>query len=82
MPIKGMMYTGKTDDGYTEKITIAGFPGAKIYDAQQKKAGLIVLILDRFVVQMFGENFTDEQVDELVEIANKHDLAGIAGLVE
>ena len=82
MPIKMMMNSSKTDQGYTEKITIAGFPGAKIYDYSQKKAGLIVLILDRFVFQMFGENFTVAQVSELVEIAKQHALAKIAELAK
>ena len=80
MPHKMMMSDGKTDQGYTEKITVAGYPGAKIYDVAQKKAGLIVLILDRFIFQMFGENFTEAQVSELVGIAEQHDLKGIENL--
>ena len=76
------MNNSKTDQGFTEKITIAGFPGVKIYDYSQKKAGLIVLILDRFVFQMFGENFTVAQVSELVEIAKQHALAKIAELAK
>ncbi len=80
MPIKMMMNNSKTSDGYTEKITIAGFPGAKIYDVAQKKAGLIVLILDRFVLQMFGSNFAESEVEDLVEAAKQHDLEGIGNL--
>lgn len=82
MPIRMMMNDSKTAQGYTEKITISGFPGAKIYDNMKKKAGLIVLILDRFVLQMFGENFTEEEVSELVKIAERHDLKGISELAK
>lgn len=82
MPIQMMMNNSKTADGYTEKTTISGFPASKIYDYHQKKAGLIVLILDRFVLQMFGENFDEEDVSQLVTIAEQHDLSGIAKLGE
>jgi hypothetical protein len=37
---------------------------------KKKQAGLIVLILDRFVVQMFGNNFAKEEVNDLVNIVN------------
>ena len=80
MPLKMMMNDSKTEEGFTEKITIGDFPGVKIYDYAQKKAGLIVLILDRFVFQMFGDNFTEAQVSELVNIAEQHDLKGISKL--
>jgi hypothetical protein len=82
MPHKMMMNNSKTDQGYTEKITVAGFPAAKIYDVAQKKAGLIVLILDRFIFQLFGENFTEAQVSDLVGIAEQHDLKGFKDLVK
>jgi hypothetical protein len=82
MPLKMMMNNSKTDQGYTEKITIAGFPAAKIYDYAQKKAGLIVLILDRFVFQIFGENFEEAKVSDLVGVAEQHDLKGIENLLK
>ena len=80
MPLKMMMNDTKTEEGFTEKIKIGDFPGVKIYDYAQKKAGLIVLILDRFVFQMFGDNFTEAQVSKLVNIAEQHDLKGISKL--
>ena len=80
IPIKGMMHNRKGADGYVEKITIKDFPGAKIYDNSQKEAGLIVLILDRFVLQLFGSNFTAEEVSELIEIVKKFDFLGISYL--
>ncbi len=80
MPVKMMMHNYKDSQGYTEKITINGFPGVKTYDYSKKEAGLIVLILDRFVLQMFGHNFTEAEVSELEEAAKIHDLEGIAKL--
>lgn len=65
---------------FAEKITISGFPGVKTYDGSKKEAGFIVLILDRFVLQMFGYNFTEAEVSELEEAAKEHDLEGIAEL--
>jgi hypothetical protein len=82
MPIKMMMRDGKTPQGFTEKITIHGFPGVKTYDYTQKKAGLIVLILDRFVLQMYGHNFTEAEGSELVEVAENHDLNRMAELAK
>lgn len=80
MPIKMMLHNRKDSEGYAEKITIDGFPGVKIYDYSRKEAGLIVLILDRFVLQMFGHDFTETQVSELVIAAEQHDLSKIANL--
>jgi len=74
MPIKMMMHDHKDSQGYTEKITINGFPGVKIYDSLKKEAGLILLILDRFVLQMYGYNFAETQVPELEKIAKDHNL--------
>ena len=81
MPIKmQMMNNIKTSQEYAEKIKFSDFPGMKIYDYPKKTAGLIILILDRFVVQMYGDNFAEEDVSELVETAKKLDLEGIAKL--
>jgi hypothetical protein len=71
IPIKGMMHTRKGPDGYAEKITVNDFPGVKTYEYASKEAGLIVLIIDRFVLQMFGHNFSEAEVPELVEAAEK-----------
>jgi hypothetical protein len=80
MPIKMMMHNHKDSQGFTEKITINGFPGMKTYDFSKKEAGLTVLILDRFVLQMFGYHFTEAQVTELEEVAKKQNLDEIANL--
>ena len=80
MPIKMMMHNRKTSQEYAEKITINGFPGVKTYDYLKKEAGLIVLILDRFVLQMFGHNFTEAEVSVLEEAAKNHNLEEIAKL--
>jgi hypothetical protein len=80
MPIKMMMHNNDDSQAYAETITMDGFPGVKTYDYAKKQAGLIVLILDRFVVQMFGNNFGKEEMDDLVDIVNNYDLEGIAKL--
>lgn len=71
IPIKGMMHNRKDPDGYAEKITINDFPGVKTYEYSSKEAGLIVLVKGRFVLQMFGHNYTAAEVPELVEAAKK-----------
>ena len=80
MPIKMMMHNRDDSEGYAETIEVEGFPGVKLYDYNTKEAGLILLILDRFVLQMFGHQFTKDEVSDLEEIAEKHDLAGISEL--
>ena len=81
MPVKMMMMHNRKDsEVFAETITIQGYPGVKTYDYQQKKADLILLILDRFVLQMFGENFSEAEVAELEAIAESHDIEGIAEL--
>jgi len=66
-----MMNNMKTSQEYIEKITINGFPGVKTYNYSRKKAGLIVLILDRFIIQMDGDEFEEKQVSELEDAAKK-----------
>jgi hypothetical protein len=82
IPIKGMMHNRKDSQGYAQTITINDFPAVKTYDNSSKEAGLIVLIKDRFVLQMFGHNFTAAEVPGLVEAAKKHNLEKIAELGE
>ena len=52
----------------------------KTYDNFKKAAGLVVLILDRFVVQMFGHNFEEAEVDVLEKIVQEFNLKKIAKL--
>ncbi len=81
MPIKTLMMNNmKTSQEYVEKITTNGFPGMKTYNYSKKQVGVIVLILERFVLQTDGYNFSEEEVSELVEAAKNHDLEGIAKL--
>jgi hypothetical protein len=82
IPIKGMIHNRKDSQGYAEKITINDFPGVKTYDYSLKEAGLIVLIKGRFVLQMFGHNFTAAELPELVEAAKKYNLKKMAELGE
>ncbi len=75
-----MMANIKTSQEYMEKITIQGFPGVKTYNYSKKQADLMLIILNRFLFQMHGHNFTEKQVSELEATAKKHNLEGIAKL--
>lgn len=82
-PFQMMMRANiRTSQEYIEKITINDFPGIKTYNYSKKEAGLLLLILNRFLFQMHGHNFTEKQASELVAIAKKHDIKGIVKLVK
>ncbi len=67
-----------TSDEYIKKLTVDGFPGAEKYSRTDKSVDIIILINDRFYIQIEGENFSDPS--ELVVVAKTLDLAGIAKL--
>lgn len=82
-----MVYTGikmamsmeiDTSDEYIKKLTVKGFPGAEKYSRTNKSVDIIILINERFIIQIEGENFSDPS--ELVAVAKTLDLAGIAKL--
>ncbi len=68
----------ETSDEYIKKLTVDGFPGAEKYSRTDKSVDIIILINDRFYIQIEGENFSDPS--ELVAVAKTLDLAGIAKL--
>ena len=65
---------------YVKKITVKGFPGVERYEYEPKSAEVMILVVDRFLVQLEGENF--ENTTELKEIAKLLDLEGIANLAQ
>jgi len=65
---------------YVKKITVKGFPGVERYEYEEKSGEVIILVEDRFLVKLEGENF--ENTTELKEIANLLDLEGIANLAK
>jgi len=73
-----MSFEVDTSEEYIKKITIKGFPGVEQYNYEDKEAETMILISDRFLVHMEGENMED--ASELIAIANNLDLEGIAKL--
>jgi hypothetical protein len=69
-----------TSEEYVKKITIKDFPGIEKYEYGDKQAEVIILVVDRFLLQLEGENF--ENTTELKEIAELLDLEGIANLAQ
>lgn len=67
-----------TAEEYIKKITIKDFPGVEKYEYESMNAEVMILVGDRFLVQLKGENF--DNTTELKEIANLLDLEGLADL--
>jgi len=73
-----MSFEIDTSDEYIKKMTVKGFPGIEKYNRTDKSADIIILINDRFIIQIEGENFSDPS--ELVAVSKTLDLEGIAKL--
>jgi hypothetical protein len=69
-----------TSDEYVKKVTIKGFPGIEKYEYEDEDGQVMLLVADRFVVQVEGENVPD--TSELKNIAEALDLEGLAELAE
>jgi len=63
-----------------KKVDIKGFPGVEKYTYESKEASLTILVADRFLVQMEGQNF--ENTEELKKIANLLDLGKLSSLAK
>ena len=77
-----MQFEVDSSEEYQKKMTVGDFAGIETYNYEDKNAKLILVLKDRFLVQLEGEEFTKDQVSELVEIANSLDLNGIAALAK
>lgn len=75
-----MNYEIDTSEEYVKKLTINAFPGIEKYEFEYKKAEVILLISERFLVQVEGRGFED--TSELKAIAENLDLEGIANLAK
>ncbi len=75
-----MNYEVDTSEEYIKKATVKGHPAMEKYEYDDKDAQVIILIKDRFIVTLEGENFED--TSELKSIAASLDLDGIAALAE
>jgi len=69
-----------TAEEYVKKATIKGFPGVEQYNYEDKEASVMVLVADRFLVSLEQDNAKD--TSELIAIAKKLDLKGIAKLAK
>ena len=69
-----------TSEEFVRKVEVKNYPGVLRYNFETKEAELILLIVDRFLNNYKGENFTEEEAEGLKTIAEQHDLDGIAAL--
>lgn len=69
-----------TSDEYVKKVTIKGFPGIEKYEYEDKDGQIMLLVAERFVVQVEGENVPD--TSELKKITEGLDLEGLAKLAK
>lgn len=63
-----------------KRITVAGFPGIEHIQFEEEEASLMILVAERFLVNIKGEKFTETA--ELKDIANKMDLNKLASLAK
>ena len=66
--------------GKGRKISFQGFPGVERYAAAEKTAEVLILVADRFLVDLEHEDVPD--VAATVRIAGLLDLAGLAALAK
>ena len=69
-----------TSEEYVKKVTIKGFPGIEKYEYEDKDGQIMLLVAERFVVQVEGENVPDTA--ELKNITEGLDLEGLAKLAK
>ncbi|MBU1338485.1 MAG: hypothetical protein KKD56_05400 [Acidobacteria bacterium] len=77
-----MQFEVDSSEEYVKKVTVGDFAGVETYNYEDKDAKLILVLKDRFLVQLEGEGFEKDQVSELVAIAGSLDLNGIAALAK
>jgi len=75
-----MNFEMDTSEEYVKKVTIKGFPGIEKYEYEDKDGQVILLVADRFVVQLEEDNVPD--TSELKKIAEVLDLEGLAKLAK
>ena len=67
-----------TSDQYVKGTTFKGHPGVEGYEYEPKSGFLMVLVADRFLVNIEGD--TIEDVNELKEVANQLPWSKLAAL--
>jgi len=69
-----------TSEEYIKKAEVQGCPGIVKYTYEDKEGELMLLVAERFIFHLTGENIED--TSELVDIAKSFDLAGLAKLAK
>lgn len=69
-----------TSDEYVKKINIKNFTAIETYQYKRKEATIIILVADRFIVQLEASEIKDTR--ELKATAEQLDLKVLAGLVK
>jgi hypothetical protein len=76
--LMSMNYEIDSSDEYLKKVTIKGFPGIEKYTYDDEEAEVILLVQDRFLINLKCDHVPD--TEELKQIAEILDLNGIAAL--
>jgi len=71
-------YEVDTSDEYIKKVEIKGYPGVEKYEYESKDASLMLLVAERFLIEI--EISEAENTDEAKEVAEALDLEGLADL--
>lgn len=69
-----------TSDEYVKKINIQGFTAIENYNYKREKATIMILVAERFLVQMEARDIKDTK--EIKAIAGKMDLKALAALAK
>jgi len=62
--------------GYQRSVKVEGFPGFEDFRKDDKRCELTVIVGDRYIVQLTGENIVDMNV--LRSVVKQIDLSGLA----
>jgi hypothetical protein len=69
-------YNVEDSHGYQKSVKVEGVPGLEVFQKENKRSELTILVGNRFIVQATGENITDMNV--LRSVLKQIDLAGLA----
>jgi len=68
----------KTESGWVQKVTIGGYPGTEVYDTEDKRADVMVILDGRFVVRATISDVPDTAAAKAaVEAVNLKALAAL-----
>ena len=68
-----------TSEEYIKKVTIKGFPAVEKYEYDDKDAELMIVVADRFLVHLQGEDFKNAaELKKIAKLLHLKKLAAIA----